>query len=85
MCATFNTQGKKYCPSKQIPDSVLKEMTKDMDIGDLTEIVAENGNKLTFLFKNGEKAVKRWQDRSRSQSWTEEKREQARKRAKESL
>ena len=52
-----------------------------MDIGDLTEICAEDGNRLVFRFKNGEETVKRWKDRSRAESWTQEMREAARQKA----
>ena len=58
-------------------------MTADLDIGDLTEIIAENRNTLVFRFKDGRKAVKRWQDRSRAKSWTPEMKEATRQKAME--
>ena len=64
--------------SKQIPEPTLTAMTADLDIGDLTEIIAEDGNTLVFRFKDGRKAVKRWHDRSRAKSWTPEMKEAAR-------
>lgn len=57
------------------------DLTADMDIGDLAEICAEDGNRLVFRFKNGEEIVKRWRDRSRTESWTPEMREAARQKA----
>lgn len=79
ICSTYNYQVKTACPlSKQIPEPTLTALTADMDIGDLTEIVTESGNRLIFHFKNGTKAVKRWQDRSRAESWTPEMKEAAR-------
>ena len=48
---------------------------------EITEIRAEDRNRLVFHFKNGEEAVKRWKDRSRAESWTPEKREAARQKA----
>lgn len=81
ICSTYNYQGRAACPSKQIPEPTLTAMTADMDIGDLTEIVAESGNRLVFHFKDGTKAVKRWQDRSRAESWTPEMKEAARQKA----
>ena len=80
ICGTYNTLGKAACPSKQIPEPVLTDLTADMDIGDLTEIVAESGNMLVFRSRSGEETVKRWQDRSRAESWTPEMREAARQR-----
>ena len=44
ICTTFNTQGKAACPSKQIPEEKLYEMTADIDLGDVDCIIAENGN-----------------------------------------
>ena len=81
ICGIYNTLGKTACPSKQIPEPVLMDLTADMDIGDLTEICAENRNRLVFRFQDGSEAVKRWKDRSRVESWTPEMREAARQKA----
>ena len=81
ICGTYNALGKTACPSKQIPETVLTDLTADMDIGDLTEIRVEDGNRLVFRFRTGEESVKRWQDRSRAESWTPEMREAARQKA----
>ena len=81
ICATYNNHGKKACASKAIPESVLYELTADTPLGDLTAIRAEKDNTLTFCFKNGSQTVKRWQDRSRRESWTEEMKEKARQQA----
>ena len=81
ICSTYNTHGKKACASKAIPESVLYELTADTSIGDLTAIQAEKDNTLIFCFKDGSQTVKRWQDRSRRESWTEEMKEKARQQA----
>ena len=47
----------------------------------LKSIVAESDNRLVFHFKDGTKTVKRWQDRSRAESWTPEMKEAARQKA----
>ena len=78
VCTTYNTYGKKGCASKAIPESILYDLTADIPLGDLTAIRAENGNTLVFCFKDGTQAVKRWKDRSRAESWTEEMKEAAR-------
>ena len=78
VCTTYNTHGKKACASKAIPESILYDLTADIPLGDLTAIRAENGNALVFCFKDGTQAVKRWKDRSRAESWTEEMKEAAR-------
>lgn len=84
ICPTFNTFGKDACPSKQIPEDALiaatEEVIGSMDaIGSkITAVRAENKNKLTFFMADGEQIVKRWQDRSRRESWTPEMKETAR-------
>ena len=78
VCTTYNIHGKKACASKAIPESILYDLTADIPLCDLTAIRAENGNTLVFCFKDGLQTVKRWKDRSRAESWTEEMREAAR-------
>ena len=45
--------------------------------GEITAITAHNDNLLEFTLKDGTNAVKRWQDRSRAESWTVEMRRAA--------
>ena len=78
ICSTYNIHGKKACASKAISESVLYELTADTPIGDLTAIRAEKDNTLVFCFKDGSQTVKRWQDRSRAESWTDAMKETAR-------
>ena len=81
ICPTYNQRDKAACPSKAIPEPVLESLTADTALGDLTAIRVENGNRLVFCFKDGSESVKRWQDRSRAESWTDEMKETARRRA----
>lgn len=74
ICTTYNTLGKAACPSKAIPETILMELTEGMDFN---EIIAENGNMVRVRSGNGE-TVLYWQDRSRSESWTEEMKSKAR-------
>lgn len=89
ICPTYNSMGKAACPSKRIPEntliSVVEEVVGGMDAfpGKITEVRVENGNQLVFLYSDGKRCVKRWQDRSRAVSWTEEMKEAARQKAKE--
>lgn len=46
----------------------------------ITEITAAPDNTVVFTLPNGETTVKRWQNRSRSESWTPEMRQAARER-----
>lgn len=87
ICSTFNTLGKAYCASKQIPENTLISVTGEVVGGidtlrdKITTIRAEKDNTLIFCFKDGSESVKRWQDRSRAESWTKEMKEEARQKA----
>ena len=78
ICSTYNTYGKEKCPSKQIPETLLEELIKEYDMDKITAITSEKNNVLIFSFTDNTQAVKRWQDRSRKQSWTEEMKQKAR-------
>ena len=73
ICSTYNTFGKGQCPSKAIPEVTLSASAAEVaDTTEITAVTAEKNNTLVFTLKSGETAVKRWQDRSRAESWTEE-------------
>jgi len=87
-CHTFNTKGKDYCASKMIPEETVKssvasvlghdafndaEFTKQIERIDVCP-----NNLLRFVYRNGAVDERTWQDKSRSESWTEEMRETAR-------
>lgn len=74
ICSTYNSKGKAACASKQIPEGRLTEVLGDMPFDTIT---ADDGNKLTVRFGNSE-TVLYWKDRSRSESWTDEMKAQAR-------
>lgn len=89
ICRTFNTLGKAACStSKQIPEATLFTVTAEvLGLDNFDEEVFENEikkiivgekNSLEYVFNNGKTVKTTWPDRSRSESWTEEKREKAR-------
>ena len=91
-CATFNSRGKKYCPtSKMIPEETLKtacatalglpEFDAEAFEEQVIYIDACPGNLLHFHFHDGSEKELTWRDRSRSESWTQEMREAARQNA----
>lgn len=91
-CATFNSRGKKYCPtSKMIPEETLKtacatalglpEFDAEAFEDQVIYIDACPGNLLRFHFHDGSEKELTWRDRSRSESWTQEMREAARQNA----
>ena len=78
ICSTYNSYGKSYCPSKAIPEEKLMQTAAQVGhTGEITAITAHNDNLLEFTLKDGTNAVKRWQDRSRAESWTAEMRRAA--------
>ena len=78
ICPTYSAMGKAACPSKQIPENALIAATletvgtPDALDGKITAVRVEKDNTLVFCFSDGTEAVKRWQDRSRAESWTPE-------------
>ena len=74
ICTTYNRKGKAACPSKQIPENVL------LDIGDFSQIHVTEPNAFIIVRPDGTEIEWYWQDRSRRESWTEDKREIARNR-----
>lgn len=78
ICSTYNTYGKSACPAKAIPESTLMTSAAEVsDTGEITAITACNDNTLVFTLADGTQTVKRWQDRSRAESWTDEMRSAA--------
>lgn len=88
-CATFNSRGKKYCPtSKMIPEETLKTVCATaLGLPEFDAEIFENrviyidacpGNLLRFHFCDGSEKGLIWKDRSRRESWTPEMREAAR-------
>lgn len=87
ICNTFNTLGKKYCASKQIPEAILLQTTADVlglaqfdeeaFIIAIERIHVTGPNSLRYIFRDGHTQDVVWQDRSRADSWTDEMKGQA--------
>ena len=88
-CGTYIRFGSKKCLSKQIPNDALQILAKEILVVDelTSEIIDERIEKvivgddrlLTFYLKDGNKIDAHWMQKSRSESWTEEMKENARK------
>lgn len=88
-CGTYIRLGSKGCFSKQIPNDALQILTKEiLGVDELTsEIIDERIEKvivgddrlLTFYLKDGSQIDAHWMQKSRSESWTEEMKENARR------
>ena len=92
ICGTYNSKGKEFCPTaKAIPEETLMTITagvlgidsfdEDIFLERIDRIEVGTENRLTYIFLDGSTVETTWQDRSRSESWTDEKREVARQAA----
>lgn len=89
-CITYNDLGKDYCASKSVPEETLIKIanelmnTSSFDEGKfrllVNYIIVNDGNLLVIHFTDGTTKNVYWKNRSRSESWTPEMKEQARRR-----
>ncbi len=87
-CQTYNNYGKSACSNKQINEGILILKTeevlgvKNLNSIDLREYIKEikcyENRILEFVMKDGSKKCIAWSLKSRSESWTEDMKEQAR-------
>ncbi len=87
ICSTFNSYGKKYCPSSIIPEEILEKLSCDtLGIAKFDEqifknkvskIVVPSKGKLKFILNYGDEVLKAWNYPSRRDSWTEEMKQMA--------
>lgn len=76
-CHVFHNQGKDKCPSKQVPDEVLKEKAKEFN-KEISKIIVLPNNQLEFIFVDNSEIITTWEQASRKSSWTDEMKETAR-------
>lgn len=94
-CSTYLQEGKAACPAKQIPEDTLYAVSAaaleipafDAEIfaERVSEIQVPENNRLLFIFRDGSKLERVWQDRSRRDSWDDAMRQAARERQIENL
>lgn len=92
-CGNYLENGKDSCNAKEVPEEVLKEVAcevlglvvfDEVIFKDKVKfIIACDENIIVFKLNDGSEAKKQWKNKSRSESWTPERRELARKRSKE--
>ena len=81
-CSTTVRFGTAACQSKRIPETTLLNVTAnilgisefnvDAFKNQIDQIEAQDGNCLLFAFTDGRTVQTKWQDHSRSESWTDE-------------
>lgn len=90
ICETLNTLGKKYCPSIQVPESILISKTAEVlgtsDLNEellkksISDIQIPDHNRIVYLFKDGRSVEVTWGNPSRRESWDEAMKQVARER-----
>lgn len=91
ICSTFNSFGKAACSAQQIPEAILLAKTSEVLgstawnrgilLDSISEIRVPEHNRLIYVFKKGYTREIEWQNPSRKESWTEDMKQAARKRA----
>lgn len=86
-CSTYLSQGKTFCHGKKIPETTLKMICAEVfhiETYDASAFTAQidhievpKDNHLQFIFKDGKREERTWEDRSRSESWSPEMRQAA--------
>ena len=89
-CSTFNTRGKNFCPSQQIPENILiskilavlnvTELDREMLLQYIKEIQVPAHNQLIYVLTDGRIIEVPWHHPSRKESWTESMKQDARDR-----
>ena len=90
-CRTYQEKGASLCQAKKIPEDTLRSVcanvmgtetfNDDEFSNQIDHIEVPDDNRLVFIFRNGHQAERTWAHRSRRESWTDEMKQFARKRA----
>lgn len=90
-CATYTYRGKHECDNKRIPEDILKakiaevlglaEYDPDKVATQISAITVPKEGVLVFTLKDGIEHTATWENPSRRESWTDEMKQTARKRA----
>lgn len=90
ICSTLKERGKKFCPSRQIPEGILIDKTsevlgrtdwdREVLLTHIKEIRIPEHHQLVYIFRDRRKIQVSWQYPRRSKSRTKEMREEAQER-----
>lgn len=91
MCQTYDGEGRNVCSSKHISEEILmskacealgiNDFNEDLFSKKIKQIIVPKNGLLTFVFHDGNEVTLKWENKPRSESWIEEKRQAARERA----
>jgi len=80
-CGTFLTEGRDICPAQQIPEKILEGLTAELGgIENIAVMLVPKPNMIIFRLISGQEIQREWHT-TRRDSWTDEMKETARKRA----
>ena len=92
-CSTYNSKGKAYCASRQIPEEILRQTASSVlsvssydpavFSAKVKEICVPENGVLVFVLADSSQVTRVWEHKSRSESWTGEMKAAAREKAKE--
>ena len=90
ICSTYNSLGKSFCASKQIPEAILHakvaealgltEFDETLMHAQISEIQVVSHSTLRFILHDGQFIDRDWENPSRRESWTDEMKQAARER-----
>ena len=88
ICSTYNSLGKSFCASKQIPEAILNakvaealgltEFDETLMHAQISEIQVVSHSTLRFILHDGQFIDRDWENPSRRESWTDEMKQAAR-------
>ncbi len=78
ICGTYVARGKDACTAKAVPESVVDCFVEELGGTErISRVTVFGGNRLVFTLADGTETERLWKDRSRTESWTPEKRKAA--------
>ena len=90
ICSTYNSLGKSFCASKQIPEAILHakvaealgltKFDETLMRAQISEIQVVSHGTLRFILHDGQLIDRDWENPSRRESWTDEMKQAARER-----
>lgn len=82
LCSTARQKGASACNSKQVPDKKIMEASNNLGVNSnlVESIIVNSNNALIFRMEDGTQKDYIWEYDPKSQSWTDEMKEAARKR-----
>ncbi|MBQ7574400.1 MAG: recombinase family protein [Clostridia bacterium] len=79
-CSAYSKNSREFCVSKQIPDSILHELSDSFE-KEIEKIIVLPNNDVKFVFADKSETTKHWVQPSRADSWTYEMKEEAKRKS----